>query len=131
MATSAIKVTTSAFTSYSLRRLGPTLADSSFLLLHERLPLGCWKADGLPKAEREAARSAKMPLLYADSSTKEQVESLVKEAVWGMIDRLYIMSAGFDSDTLTWAALAPRMRYTMNRWRNATEEVKQMGRTGN
>ena len=113
------------FTSYSLRRLGPTIADTALLMLHERLPFGNWKGEGLSKADREAARKARMPLLYADSSSKMEVEVAVKTAVWSQVDRLNILAANQDVDSVTWPSLAPRMRHAINRWRLDTGDLKK------
>ena len=99
-------------TSYSLRRLGPTLAEACQLLWHERLPFGNWSAYGLAKAERELARKAAMPLLYADSSVKGQTESAIKTAVWGLIDTLGIFSQSWAKET-SWTELSGRLARAM------------------
>ena len=109
------------FTSCSLRRLGPTTtANTALLLLHERIPFGNWKGEGLSKADREAARKAKMPLLYADSSSKMEVEVAVKAAVWNQVGRPNILATNMAPDDVTWPALAPRIRHAMTRWRMET-----------
>ena len=72
-------------TSYSLRRLAPTLANACRPLLHERRPFGNWSGAALAKEGREAARNAKLPLLYADAATKQEAEQAVKSVVWGLV----------------------------------------------
>ena len=79
-------VTRSA-TTYSLRRLGPTLADIFGLLLHERLPLGSWTAEGLSRQEQATAKAAAMPLTYLDSTAKLDSQRLVKTLVWEAVDK--------------------------------------------
>ena len=95
------------------------------LLLHERLPFENWKGEGLSKADRESARRARMPLLYADSSSKREVEIAVKSAVWSQVDRLNILAANLPADGVTWPALAKRLRHAMNRWRMDTGGLKK------
>ena len=113
------------FTSYSLRRLGPTIADTALLMLHERLPFGNWKGEGLSRADREDARKAKVPLLYADDSSKQEVEVAVKTAVWSQVDRMNILTTNMAPDSVTWPALAPRIRHAINRWRLETGDLKK------
>ena len=103
-------------TSYSFRRLGPTVADACNLLWHERLPFGNWSSSGLAKEERELARKARMPLLYADSSTKDQAEIAVKSAVWGLVDSLDLLESTLSGE-VSWATLSPSLREALTVWR--------------
>ena len=104
-------------TSYSLRRLGPTLAQVCKLFLHERIPLGNWTGACLAKEERAAARAAKMPLLYADGASKEEAEMAVKTAVWRLVDgmRGFVPSATWASP---WSAYSPTFEECMMEWRS-------------
>ena len=113
------------FTSYSLRRLGPTIAASAFLLPHEVLPFGNWKADGLSDVEKEAARKAQMPLLYADTDTKATIEVAVKTAVWCLIDRLPTMCRDGDLSRCSWSQLSDPLRRAMAEWRGLTPDVQK------
>ena len=112
-------------TSYSFRRLGPTVADSCNLLWHERLPFGNWSASGLAVAERALARQARMPLLYADSSTKEEAEVAVKAAVWGLVGNLGLLVSASEGD-LSWAQLTPRLKSSMEAWRQDNRIMEKL-----
>ena len=103
-------------TSYSLRRLAPTLANACRLLLHERLPFGNWSGAALAKEEREAARNAKMPLLYADAATKEEAEQAVKSVVWGLVDCMCTSVPAFTWAT-SWGAISPVFQKKVVEWR--------------
>ena len=75
-------------TTYSLRRCAPTLATYYGLMIHERLPLGCWKAHTIQAEEAKAAAQARMPLLYTDEASKLEQQRAVKAMVWVPIDKL-------------------------------------------
>ena len=66
-----------------------------------------------------------MPLLYADSSSKMEVEVAVKTAVWNQVDRLNILATNLAADAITWPNLAPRIRHAVNRWRMDTGDLKK------
>ena len=117
------------FTSHSLRRLGPTIAGAAFLLLNARLPFGNWKADGLSKAEREAARKTQMSFLYADVDTNRAIEVAVKTAGWCLIDRLPILSGGAGVSRLSWSDLAEPLRRAMAEWRGLKLDVQKWSPT--
>lgn len=84
----------SHLTTYSLRRLGPSLAEIFGLHFNKRLPLGSWRAAG--KEERAAAASAEMPITYADAASKLDSQRHIKTLVWGAVD---VALAGAGSDT--------------------------------
>ena len=95
--------------SYGLRRLAPTFASSADLPLHERLPFGNWKVGCFSSTEREAAKKFKPPRLYADISSKEESERIVKEVVWRLVDAAQSSCSG-GLKGATWADLAPAFR---------------------
>ena len=97
-----------ALTTRSLRRLGPSVATSAQLLLHEKLPLGDWQGDNLEAEDRKAAKGARMTTLYSDNDSKQEATVAVKTAVWGLIDRISGLATADE-----WSLLAPGLRKGM------------------
>ena len=111
-------------TSYSLRRLAPTLANTCGLLLHERLPFGNWRGEGLDKVEADAARKAALPLLYADGASKLDMQKAVKTAVWQIVDRL--VSKELEAGKSQWTDLASSFRTQLAMHRNTGYNDKEV-----
>ena len=110
-------------TSYGYRRLGPTVANLCKLFVHARLPLGTWQSTGLTKEERAMASAARLPLLYAEGSTKNQLEHDAKLAVWGAVDGINMATLMRDPRTLQWTDVTQHLQESMQKTRHLVSEI--------
>ena len=102
-------------TARSLRRLGLTIADAFGLFLHERLPLGTWRSDGLSKMEAATAKSAEMPLTYLDDAARLEKQKVVKSLVWQTVDRVCTPARSAEP----WEAFRPEFVKATAQWRRS------------
>ena len=69
------------------------------------------------------ASAARLPLLYAEGSTKNQIEHDVKIAVWGAVDGINMATLMRDPRTLQWTDVTQHLQGSMQRTRHLVSEI--------
>ena len=71
------------------------------------------------------ANSARLPLLYAEGSSKNQIEHDVKLAVWSAVDGIHMATTNRDPRTLAWTDVTKHIQESMQKTRHLVSGITE------